>query len=168
MDASPEVSPLAGASREVLDEVLQLNQAHVAELSTLHAGALDRMIGEAFHATAVGNGEGFLIAFDQDADYDSPNFRWFQARYARFVYVDRVVVAAASRGRGLAGRLYEDLFRAAALSGHSVVACEINIDPPNPASDAFHHAYGFEGVGSARLPNGKAVRYLTRKLDRPP
>jgi uncharacterized protein len=33
-----------------------------------------------------------MLAFDQDADYDSPNFLWFRERLARFVYADRVVV----------------------------------------------------------------------------
>jgi hypothetical protein len=38
------------------------------------------------------------LAFDQHARYDSPNFLWFGARYPRFVYVDRIVVAASARG----------------------------------------------------------------------
>jgi predicted GNAT superfamily acetyltransferase len=51
-------------------------------------------------ARRIGNIDAFLLALDQDADYDSPNFRWFSARYPRFVYVDRIVVASAARGRG--------------------------------------------------------------------
>lgn len=161
------LAPLAGAPREVLDATLRLNQAHVAELSELDADALDRLVREAFLASVINGGDAFLIAFDQDADYDSPNFRWFQSRYRRFVYVDRVVVAAAARGRGLANRLYQGLFEFAGARGHSVIACEVNLDPPNPASDAFHRARGFEEVGRAELANGKTVRYLARRLDGP-
>lgn len=166
MAASPDVqAPLARAPGPVLEAVLQLNQAHVAELSALDAAGLRRLVREAFFASVLNDGEAFLIAFDQDAHYDSPNFRWFQARYKRFVYVDRVVVAVSARGRGLANQLYETLFELAAARGHSIVACEVNLDPPNAASDAFHHRHGFREVGRAELDNGKTVRYLVKRLE---
>ena len=105
------------------------------------------------------------MAFDQGADYDSPNYLWFRDRYPRFVYVDRIVVDPAMRKRGLANRLYEDLFRVANDAGHDRVVCEVNSDPPNPASDAFHAALGFTEVGHATLHAGtKTVRYLSRSL----
>ncbi|KAF0099282.1 MAG: N-acetyltransferase GCN5 [Rhodospirillaceae bacterium] len=105
------------------------------------------------------------MAFDQDADYDSPNYLWFRERHRRFVYVDRIVVAPAMRKRGLASRLYEDLLRVAKDAGHDRVVCEVNSDPPNPASDAFHAAFGFVEVGHASIHGGaKTVRYLARPL----
>src|SRR5262249_49391720 len=113
----------------------------------------------ALHARAVGE-EAFLIAFDQNATYDSPNFLWFRERMPAFAYVDRVAVDARSRGRGLARLLYEDLFAATCAA----VVCEVNYDPPNPASDAFHARLGFAEIGRARLANGKGVRYLERRL----
>ena len=115
-------------------------------------------------ARRVGNLDAFL-AFDQGADYDSPNFLWFRARYVSFVYVDRIVVAASARRRGCARRLYRDLFEHAERAGHERVVCEVNISPPNPASDAFHAALGFVEVGSASVQEGsKTVRYLSRAL----
>lgn len=145
--------------------VLALNNLHAAELSLLDHPRLDKLLGEAFHARRVGALDAFMIAFDQDADYDSPNFLWFRERYPRFVYVDRIVVDAAARGRGLARRLYEDLFQAARDAGHAVVTCEVNVEPPNPASDAFHAALGFREVGAATIHGGaKSVRYFARQL----
>jgi hypothetical protein len=45
------------------------------------------------------------------------------------------------------------------------VVCEVNADPPNPASDAFHAALGFAAVGSAaNHGGGKTVRYFCREL----
>jgi predicted GNAT superfamily acetyltransferase len=39
----------------------------------------------------------------------------------------------------------------------------VNIDPPNPASLAFHAKLGFVGCGEAIDPrNAKRVRYLVR------
>jgi predicted GNAT superfamily acetyltransferase len=120
---------------------------------------------EAFLARRIGNFDAFLLAFDQDARYDSPNFIWFRARYPRFVYVDRVVVAPSARGRGCARRLYADLFEHAVRAGHDRVVCEVNKMPPNAASDAFHAALGFVEVGTASVHSGsRTVRYLSRTL----
>jgi len=42
------------------------------------------------------------------------------------------------------------------------------VDPPNPASDAFHAAHGFSEVGRSAIHGGsKTVRYLSRALDMP-
>ncbi len=145
--------------------LLALNNAHAQELSWLEPEAFSRLVAGAFWAGQFGEAEAFLIALDQDADYASPNFLWLRARYDRFVYVDRVVVAAQARGRGLANRLYADLFVAAAGAGHDRIVCEVNSDPPNPASVSFHAALGFVEVGQATLPGGqKTVRYLMRTL----
>jgi uncharacterized protein len=94
-----------------------------------------------------------------------PNFQWFRQRYPRFAYVDRVAVAQTARGRGLGRALYEDLFAKAAAEGHTIVTCEINTDPPNPGSQAFHAALGFNAVGDAAIYGGKrTVRYYVRTI----
>ncbi len=145
--------------------VLALNTIHAAELSLLDAAGLKRLLSAAYVARRIGRVEAFLIGFDQDADYASPNFLWFRARYPRFAYVDRIAVAEAARGRGHARRLYEDFFAQARRDGHTVVTCEVNSDPPNPASDAFHAALGFGLVGEAAIYGGaRTVRYFERRL----
>jgi predicted GNAT superfamily acetyltransferase len=150
---------------ELQAAVLALNNEHAEELSWLEPEQLSALLGEAFYARRIGALEAFIMTFDQSARYDSPNFLWFRDRYPRFVYVDRVVVAAEARGRGHARRLYEDLFAHAARAGHSMVTCEVNAEPPNPASDAFHAALGFAEVGSAAIHDGrKTVRYYARPL----
>lgn len=143
-----------------LNWALDLNEALEVELSPLTGERLLALVKGAFHARVVGPDRALLIAFDQDADYDGPNFLWFRARYERFVYVDRIAVASSARGAGLARALYEDLFQAVRAAGHADLVCEVNSDPPNPASDAFHARLGFAEVGRAELTNGKQVRYL--------
>jgi len=150
---------------ELGGSLLALNNAHAQELSWLEPERLTHLIAQAFVASRIGSVEAFLLAFDQDADYDSPNFLWFRPRYRRFVYVDRIVVAPAARGRGHARALYDDLFAKAAGAGHDRVVCEVNSDPPNPGSDAFHAALGFSEVGTGTIHAGtKTVRYLSRSL----
>ncbi len=146
-------------------KLLALNNAHARELSWLEPDQLLRLVRTASLALRIGNVTGLLLAFDQDADYDAGNFLWFRARHSRFVYIDRVVVTTAERGRGHARRLYDAVFGWAFDAGHERIVCEVNLDPPNPASDAFHAALGFAEVGTAVIDGGaKTVRYLSRSL----
>lgn len=149
---------------EDLGWVHALNQAHELELSPLTPAGLRALIFDATYARVADDGA-FLVGFDQSAVYESPNFLWHRARFERFLYIDRIAVAATHRRRGLAARLYEDLFSFAARRGDERVVCEVNSDPPNPASTAFHAGLGFTLVGEARLAErGKSVRYLAREL----
>jgi hypothetical protein len=162
MSGQADILPIP---RNLEPAVLALNNAHAVELSWLEPDRLRDLLDQAFHARRIGELAAFLLSFDQDADYDSPNFLWFRQRYARFVYIDRVAVAMAARGRGHARALYADLFARAVRSGHALVVCEVNQHPPNVASDAFHAALGFAPVGQATVPDGhKAVRYLAHRL----
>lgn len=154
--------PLTPATPQ-LESLRALNNAHAEELSFADAERFTHLVSQAFFAWHIGT-EAFIIAFDQDADYDSENFLWFRTRFPRFVYVDRVVTAAQARGKGHGAALYNALFDTARAAGHTLVTCEVNEDPPNPASDAFHAKFGFAPIGSAPLSNGKLVRYFSRSL----
>lgn len=85
-------------------------------------------------AVEAGALRGFLIALLPDVQgYASENYRWFQARYDDFVYVDRIVVAEPARGRGLGQRFYADLERFA--RGRATrITCEVNTRPRNDGS----------------------------------
>ncbi|MFV2092418.1 MAG: GNAT family N-acetyltransferase [Hyphomicrobiales bacterium] len=146
-------------------ELLRLNNRYAAELSLLDTAGFNALVGVAFYAKCSPDRSAFLIAIAHTATHDSPNFCWFKNTTDKFVYVDRVAVAASAQGAGLARRLYRDLFDAAVTAGFGCVCCEINMIPPNPASDRFHRAQGFAEVGRAELPAGnKTVRYLKKSL----
>jgi predicted GNAT superfamily acetyltransferase len=156
-----EISP----AHRLAKTLLALNNAHAAQLSWLEPERLAHLVGQAFLARRIGEVDAFLLALDQDANYDSSNFLWVRSRYQRFVYVDRIVVAPSARGRGYARRLYLDLFEQALKAGHDQILCEVNIKPPNPTSDAFHAALGFVEIGTADVYGGsRTVRYLSRVL----
>jgi predicted GNAT superfamily acetyltransferase len=161
----PEIFLIDPAGLTAASALLRLNNAHAKELSPLGSQRMAQLVREAFLACRIGEADALLIAFDQDANYDSPNFLWFRERFARFVYIDRVVVDARARGRGLGRALYEELFARARLAGHEIVVCEVNAEPANPVSDSFHAALGFAEIGSAVLAeNAKVVRYFLRTL----
>ena len=151
--------------RSASASLLALNNAHATQLSLLTLADFNRLIRASFYTAQIGDAAAFLLAFDQNAVYESPNFQWFRERYERFVYVDRVATSPLARGQGYAKALYADLFKRAKEAGHQRIVCEVNLDPPNPASDAFHASFGFEEVGRASIHGGsKTVRYLLRQL----
>jgi len=137
--------------------VLALNEESVRYLSPLDAARLARLhAASAYHRVIEDDGRvvAFLLALREGADYDSVNYRWFAARHARFLYIDRVVVDAACQGRGLGPRLYDDLFAFARATAAARVTCEFDVDPPNEASRRFHARYGFAEVGTQAVAGG--------------
>ncbi|RTL72487.1 MAG: GNAT family N-acetyltransferase [Hyphomicrobiales bacterium] len=149
------------AQAEVRSALLALNAESVIETSPLSPERFDWMIACARIATFVPPADAFLIAFAHDDAFDGGHFLWFRARLPSFLYVDRIVVAAASRGRGYGRLLYEDLFVRARAAGIDRIVCEVNAVPPNPRSAAFHARLGFQEIGTATLDGGaKTVRYL--------
>jgi uncharacterized protein len=53
--------------------------------------------------------------------------------------------------------LYRDLIARSEEAHQPRIVREVNIDPPNPASLAFHAALGFEMVGEASISDGKRL-----------
>ena len=138
--------------------ILALNAESVHFLSPLDEARLLRLHAQAaWHRVVEIDGAvaAFLLVLRDGADYDSPNYRWFAQRHARFLYIDRIVVAADRQGRGLAAMLYDDLFAFAKTAGVETLTCEFDLDPPNPASAKFHARYGFREVGTQWLGGGK-------------
>jgi uncharacterized protein len=138
--------------------MLRLNLESEHFLSPLSLPQLRALHAKAWYCRVIGEErqvQGFLLVLKEGADYDSVNFRWFAARYSEFLYIDRVVIDAAARGRRLGVKLYEDLFDCARAAGCNRVTCEFDVDPPNEASRRFHERFGFHEVGSQPLASGK-------------
>lgn len=137
--------------------ILALNETFVALLSPLDGERLARLHAQAaLHRVIEQDGRiaAFLLAFREGADYDSPNYRWFAQRHARFLYVDRIVVAADTQARGAGSRLYRDVYALALRDGVPLITCEFDIEPPNPVSERFHARLGFREVGRQHLGGG--------------
>jgi uncharacterized protein len=150
-----------------ISAVLALNNANASETSLLDEVSLKLLLKMAFYARGTdGGATAFLIALDQQAAYDNPNFKWFKERRESFIYIDRVIVGESRRGQGIGAKLYRDLFGAAKQAGHDRIVCEVNAKPPNPASEAFHIAMGFAGIGDATIYDGKkTVLYFEKLLE---
>lgn len=151
----PIVRPLEDAD---LEAVVALNNAAVPAVPTVGRGAMAELVVLASLAVVAeevpGHPVGFLLAMDPGVDYDSENYRWFAARGADLLYVDRIVVGEDARGAGVGQRLYRAAFDRAREAGRGRVACEVNLRPENPGSLRFHARLGFERVGEQETKGG--------------
>lgn len=152
-------------TREDWPTVLALNQASVRELSPMDEQRLGFILDLAHRSLVAEDGDqvaAFAIAVAPGTDYDSANYRWFSERYERFLYLDRIAVAQAHRRRGLGALLYDAIEQAAQPFGRMV--CDVNVEPRNDASLAFHLARGYEDIGRLQHGDVKTVALMRKEL----
>jgi predicted GNAT superfamily acetyltransferase len=148
--------------------VLRLNERNVELLAPMDRRRLDQLTAWALRADVIdvdGAAAGFVITFGPGTAYDSPNYQWFSDHYrGDFHYLDRIVLDDRFRRLGLGTAVYDQLEREAAPVGR--MALEVNVEPPNPASLAFHAGRGYVEVGRLGQP-GKTVMLLAKDLTPP-
>jgi predicted GNAT superfamily acetyltransferase/SAM-dependent methyltransferase len=139
------------------DQLAVLNDAAAPAVPVTPPADLAELVGIAGLALGLeraGRLVGFVIAMRPGADYASENYAFFEARGVDHLYVDRIVIAASERGASLGAVLYDAVFAAAGAEGRREVTCEVNLDPPNPGSLAFHERLGFRSVGTQATKGG--------------
>ncbi|EHN12200.1 acetyltransferase GNAT family [Patulibacter medicamentivorans] len=146
--------------------VLALNEDSVAVLSPLDGPRLAWIAGLASAPLVVvdpaGAIAGFAIALPEGTAYDSDHYRWFAERYERFLYLDRIAVAAGARRRGVGSLLYDAAERIALPHGRML--CEVDSDPVNPPSLAFHRDRGYVELERRTGASGKGVAMFAKEL----
>lgn len=150
-----------------LEAVLALNNSAGPGILALEMEQLRFCYAEAAYfrvAEVAGAVLGFLIAFDETANYRSSNYQWFRERYPAFLYIDRVVVARAQRRAGLGRVFYADITSFAEVR-RPLLACEVFLEPRNDAVLLFHGTYGFQEVGQRVMDEtGLRVSMLVKDL----
>ncbi|MBW2438755.1 MAG: GNAT family N-acetyltransferase [Deltaproteobacteria bacterium] len=157
---------IRNARKDDLEHLLELNQSNLPHVGSITQSDMEHLHSQAIYfPVAEFNGQtaGFLIAFNPEADYASLNYLWFKNRYPAFVYIDRVVIAAEARRKGIANSLYRDLEHFAGERKIPLMACEYNLRPKNEVSRQFHQRYGFNEVGTQETENGKKTVSLQIK-----
>ena len=166
--SQPNVRPIADAD---LDRILEINEANVPEVGSVDDARMAFLLEQSELALAVevdGLVAGFCIVLGPGSPYDSVNYRWFVERYDDFLYLDRVAFDAAFQGRGLGTLLYAEVDRSMRdPAGATRLALEVNVDPPNERSLAFHARRGFVEVGQQDTPYGIRVSMQMRPVLRP-
>lgn len=167
----PSIRPLTGTDFE---RVLAINAANVPAVGPIDREQLAFLVGESCVALVVEVGAdanavvaGFCLVLPPGSSYGSVNYRWFMDRCDTAWYLDRVAFDADYQGRGLGAALYAAVDRDIAAcreAGDAVdrLTLEVNVDPPNPASLAFHDRLGFVEVGRQRTPYGTEVSLMQK------
>lgn len=149
-----------------LEHVLALNNNAGPNILPLDADRARLFLSEARYfrvAEIDGHLAGFLMALTPDANYDSPNFRWFQRKFSDFVYIDRIVVASNYRRHGLGRVFYADVQSFAEVRSPRL-CCEVFLEPRDDASVLFHGTYGFREVGQQAVAPYGRVSLLAKDL----
>lgn len=162
---APGTMTLREVTRADWPQLLALNLASVRELSELDGSRLEFILSLARRSLVVESGGeilAFALAIAPGTAYESRNYRWFGARFERFLYLDRVVVTETRRRSGIGTRLYDAMETTAVPFDRMV--CDVNLIPSNDVSLAFHAARGYREVG--RLVHGpeKVVALLSKEL----
>lgn len=121
---------LPGTGKVSEDEIIAL-----LEFSSFSIGAYDN-----------DNLLGFVICLPPATEYGSLNYAWFNHRYDRFLYVDRIAVSSESRNQKIGSKLYQAVIGESEAQGVPIAA-EVNLRPPNLDSIRFHERHGFTEVG---------------------
>ncbi len=149
-----------------------LNDAATPAVPITAPSALATLITLAHLALGVerrGRLVGFVLAMAPQAAYDSENYAYFESRNVNHLYVDRIVIAESERGHGLGVVLYDAVFADARQHGRLEVTCEVNLDPPNPGSLAFHQRLGFRSIGTQSTKGGAVtVSLMVAPVDETP
>jgi uncharacterized protein len=144
--------------------VLALNQPVSAMTSVLDAQRLGQLLAWSAYPRVVecdGEAAAFVLTFQSGAPYDSSYFGWFADRYDSFLYLDRIVVAEAYRRQGIGRFTYDAMEELATPLGRLV--CEVNLEPRNDASIAFHAGRGYVEVGKVSSA-GRVSAMLAKEL----
>lgn len=158
--------PFNDADRAAL---LRLNADNQPAVYPLDEATLAYLLGfEGHHLVAVdrtGGVLGYLLSFSSESAYDDTEIHELRRRVTEpFLYICQVVIAREHRRRRIARAFYAAVAETARRQGAGILCCDVNTDPPNPDSLAFHHRLGFAEIGAGTASNGFAIAFLARRL----
>ena len=153
-----------------LESLHALNEANAPEVGSLQFGEFSKLIDRSHRVWTVDDLQtcgtdpaGILVVMNRGSKYDSPNFQWFRRGFERFGYIDRIAVDDRARRKGIGEALYLTMEAWARSRGLQRLVCEVNLNPRNEDSIAFHHSLGFREVGQF-IGRGKGVLMLEKLL----
>ena len=129
------------------ESIYEINQEAVPQVFSLDAGEFSLLLDLCEYSRVAEIGDetaGYLFVLGKGLVYDGDEYNWFcQNLNEDFLYIDQVAIAGKWKGTGCGTKLYEDLENYAVRNHRHALACEINYEPANEASLAFHGKLGF-------------------------
>ena len=134
-----------------VSDIYIINQDNVPKVGSLDSIDQQKKLlsVSSYHSILLKDHEliGFAICFRESRPYWSENYKYFENKLDRFLYVDRIAIRSEYRRQGHAKRMYEDIFDFAGQDG-LIVTAEVNTKPANQGSIRFHEYMGFKEVGA--------------------
>lgn len=152
------------------EDVLRINALSIPGVALLDYAELIRLASlQNAHYTvksADNRIAGYALAFPDHAAYDGEEFQTLRRLCSRpFLYVDQVAVDPSMRRRKVAVSLYKALENEARRAAMTALCCEVNLEPPNPTSVAFHQAMGFHVVEDLETVDKRIVSLMIKRLE---
>ena len=150
-----------------IEMVLAINNDAVPAVNSLTANELTYIINISEKSWVVDEGDeivGVLIVIGPGESYGSANYTWLNSQFTDFCYVDRIIIASSGKRKGHGKALYLALEEHAASTGKKVLLCEVNVEPENPQSMAFHASLGWVPFQDREHGPGKVVRYFKKSI----
>ena len=152
-----------------VSDIYIINQENVPEVGSLDSIDQQKKLlsVSSYHSILLEDDEliGFAICFRESRPYWSENYKYFENKLDRFLYVDRIAIRNDYRRQGHAKRMYEDIFNFAGQDGLTVTA-EVNTKPANQGSIRFHEYMGFKEVGARSFDDHDVAYFETNQTEK--
>ena len=153
-------------SRKLLTSLYSLNQENTPEVGLIDNidsfATLIELSSTSLLAEYKNQIVGFVICFRENSIYGSENYKFFNNKKDKFIYIDRVVIKTGFRRMGFGTYIYRALDELASKE-LLPICCEVNSFPKNDISLNFHTKSGFEEVGERDFHN-HSVKYFEKYI----
>ena len=140
----------SSANQNFLKEIFALNQDNTPEVGNLASiKELQNLVMQSsnnYYISLENKIIAFMICFRENSRYHSKNYKFFNKKENKFLYVDRIAVKDTYRRKGIAKTLYS-IIETQANTESMPLCCEVNTIPFNKVSIKFHKDLGFSQVG---------------------
>jgi len=158
---------LRDAKHSDLDKIVSINKSAIPAVNYVSYDEFEWFLNRKLYFKIAQNSHGaisgFLLVLPSGLEYKSLNYKWFSGKYVNFAYIDRIVIMDEFKENGIGKSLYLDLEKN--IRGYELIACEFNIEPPNPISKKFHESLNYENVGYQFTENEtKKVSLMIKRI----
>jgi predicted GNAT superfamily acetyltransferase len=153
-------------SSKLLENLYSLNQENTPEVGSIDdIESFGKLIGLSSTSLLVEYKDqiiGFIICFRENSIYGSENYKFFNNKKNKFIYIDRVVIKTGFRRMGFGTHIYR-LLDELASKNLLPICCEVNSFPKNEISLNFHTKIGFVEVGKRDF-HDHSVKYFEKYI----
>ena len=151
-----------------IQEIIRINDLAVPAVNSISSNKFEWFLENSLYFKLIESSskevKGFLLVLRQNLEYESLNYIWFNKRFKKFAYIDRIAISNQFKRKGFGRKFYSDLENTI-KSNYDMIACEYNLKPMNYESEKFHLFIGFKKIGEQNTDNGnKEVALMVKKI----